>query len=86
MSKVKKGNSNFAPMKTRMKFLALTLVVFLLPCVAMAGMGGGPLPPPPCGGPFPPCPVPLDGGTVFLALAGAAFGIKKIYKNIQTPD
>ncbi|MFN3917673.1 MAG: PID-CTERM protein-sorting domain-containing protein [Flavobacteriales bacterium] len=49
-------------------------------------MGGGPPMGPPCGGPFPPCPVPLDGGTIFLALAGAAFGIKKIFKNTQTPD
>jgi hypothetical protein len=42
-----------------------------------AGMGSGP--PAPCGGPFPPCPIPLDGGISFLLVAGAAFGGKKAY-------
>lgn len=42
------------------------------------GMGMGP-PNPPCGvGPFPPCPVPIDGGLLFLAAAGAVFGGKKL--------
>ena len=41
------------------------------------GMGMGP--PAPCGGPFPPCPIPLDGGVSLLLLAGAAYGGKKIY-------
>lgn len=44
------------------------------------GMGMGP-PNPPCGvGPFPPCPVPIDGGLFFLAAAGAVFGGKKLYE------
>jgi hypothetical protein len=43
------------------------------------GMGMGP----PCGGPFPPCPVPLDSGVAILFLAGAAYGGKKIYDSIK---
>ena len=46
------------------------------------GMGGGP-----CGGPFPPCPIPLDGGLSLLVIAGAAFGGKKIYDSMKkNPD
>lgn len=39
------------------------------------GMGMGT----PCGGPFPPCPVPLDNSVLLLLLAGATFGAYKIY-------
>ena len=46
-----------------------------------AGMGMGP--PGPCGGAFPPCPIPLDGGVVLLLIAGAAYGGKKIYDSIK---
>lgn len=46
-----------------------------------AGMGTGP--PTPCGGPFPPCPVPLDGGISLLLIAGAAYGGKKIYDSTK---
>lgn len=43
-----------------------------------AGMGMGTGMGPPCGGPFPPCPVPLDGGLTLLAGLGIAYGSKKI--------
>ena len=47
------------------------------------GMGMGT----PCGGPFPPCPVPLDGGISLLLAAGAAYGGKKIYDSLKkTPE
>lgn len=42
------------------------------------GMGG-----PPCGGIFPPCPVPLDGGVSILLIAGAAYGGKKVYDTFK---
>lgn len=42
------------------------------------GMGGGP-----CGGIFPPCPIPLNSGEIFLLIAGALFGIYKIYCSIK---
>lgn len=45
--------------------------------IAATGMGMGP--PAPCGGPFPPCPIPLDGGVSLLLLAGATYGGKKLY-------
>jgi hypothetical protein len=46
-----------------------------------AGMGMGP--PLPCGGPFPPCPIPLDNGVLLLLLAGLAYGGKKIYDSLK---
>lgn len=42
------------------------------------GMGGGP-----CGGIFPPCPIPLNSGEIFLLIAGAAFGAYKIYCSLK---
>jgi hypothetical protein len=47
-----------------------------------AGMGMG-NPPNPCGGIFPPCPVPLDGGVSLLLIAGAAYGGKKINDSVK---
>lgn len=46
---------------------------------AASGMGG----PAPCGGPFPPCPIPLDSEISLLLLAGAAYGGKKIYDSLK---
>jgi hypothetical protein len=46
-----------------------------------AGMGTGP--PTPCGGPFPPCPIPLDSGVVMLLIAGMAYGGYKIYNSFK---
>lgn len=58
---------------------------FLLSTSKAAGMGSGP--PVPCGGPFPPCAVPLDGGISLLLIAGAAYGGKKIYDSSKkNPD
>lgn len=45
---------------------------------ASGSMGGQP-----CGGPFPPCPVPLDGGISLLLIAGAAYGGKKLYDSTK---
>lgn len=48
--------------------------------VIMSGFGlgnllaQGPLPPPP-----PPTQIPIDGGVLLLAAAGAAYGAKKVY-------
>lgn len=47
------------------------------------GMGMGMGIPTPCGGPFPPCPIPLDRGVLFLLLAGATYGGIKIYNSIK---
>lgn len=47
------------------------------------GMGGGMGIPTPCGGPFPPCPVPLDNGVLLLLFAGAAYGGIKIYNSLK---
>jgi hypothetical protein len=57
---------------------ALATVTF---AVGMGGMGMGP--PLPCGGPFPPCPVPLDNGVWLLLIAGLAYGGKKIYDSLK---
>jgi hypothetical protein len=43
------------------------------------GMG----PPTPCGGPFPPCPIPLDNGVLLLLIAGMAYGGYKIYNSFK---
>ncbi len=62
----------------KIAFLALILFPFCINTAkAAGGMGMGP--PAPCGGPFPPCPVPLDSSIVFLLIAGAAFGAYKMY-------
>jgi len=46
------------------------------------GMGGGGTPVP-CGGPFPPCPIPLDSNLVLLLLAGVLYGGIKIYNSFK---
>jgi hypothetical protein len=65
------------------KIIKISLVLFLTASPlfmsnSFAGMGsmGMGLP---CGGPFPPCPLPLNDGVYLLLIAGAAFGGKKIY-------
>ncbi|MBN8697644.1 MAG: hypothetical protein J0L87_14020 [Bacteroidetes bacterium] len=58
-------------------FLALILLPLCINTAKAAGMGMGP--PAPCGGPFPPCPVPLDSSIILLLLAGALFGAYKMY-------
>ena len=67
--------------------ILLTLILLTSPLAISiskaAGMGMGMGPPLPCGGPFPPCPVPLDNGIVLLLIAGAAFGGYKIYNSLK---
>ena len=66
------------------KIIKTSLILFLITAPVFmsdtfAGMGGGMGHGKPCGGPFPPCALPLNSGVVFLLIAGAAFGGKKIY-------
>lgn len=67
------------------KKIFLTLLLLASPIAITiskaAGMGGGP--PTPCGGPFPPCPIPLDSGVIMLLLAGATYGGIKIYNSLK---
>lgn len=71
--------------KIKISFLVLFIISPLFIedtfAVGMGGMGMGV--PPPCGGPFPPCPIPLDSGVLFLLLAGAAYGGIKIYNSLK---
>ena len=61
--------------------LILSVFALFLSSEAMAaGMGTGGTP---CGGIFPPCPIPLDSGEIFLLIAGAAFGAYKIYCSLK---
>lgn len=70
------------------KKILIIILLFVSPFCATitnaAGMGGmGMGPPLPCGGPFPPCPIPLDNGVWLLLLAGLAYGGKKIYDSLK---
>lgn len=67
-------------------FIALFLLAptFITESLAQGmGMGMGMGIAPPCGGPFPPCPIPLDSGVLFLLLAGATYGGIKIYNSLK---
>ncbi len=46
---------------------------------AAMGMGMGV----PCGGPFPPCSIPLDNSVILLLFAGATYGGVKLYKSLK---
>jgi hypothetical protein len=59
--------------------IAILISPFLIPFVNAAGTP----PPLPCGGPFPPCPIPLDNGVWLLLIAGLAYGGKKIYDSLK---
>lgn len=65
------------------KIFILSFLLFspFLANTAKAGMGSGP--PAPCGGPFPPCPVPLDSSVWLLIAVGIIFGAKKIYDSTK---
>jgi len=61
-----------------MKTIKITVTILLT--IFFNGVHAAP-PPPPGGGPGcwpPPC-IPVDGGVVFLAIAGALFVAKKLY-------
>lgn len=65
--------------------IILTVIILASPLFTIdalaAGMGMGP--PTPCGGPFPPCPIPLDSGVVLLLIAGMTYGGYKIYSSLK---
>ena len=56
-----------------MKKLASLLLLLLFPLVMIAQGTGLPSPPPPT-----PPGLPIDGGLLFLLIAGVAYGVKKI--------
>jgi len=72
-------------MTIRNIFLTLLLLAspFMISSSKAAGMGMGVGPPAPCGGPFPPCPIPLDNGVLLLLIAGMAYGGYKIYNSFK---
>lgn len=54
------------------KNITIYVLSFLAMFVCVAGYSqGGPLPPPPPG-------LPIDGGILFLAISGIAFGVYKL--------
>lgn len=65
-------------------FLLILAPAFISDTLAV-GMGGGMGMgiPTPCGGPFPPCPIPLDSGVILLLLAGATYGGVQIYNSLK---
>ncbi len=67
--------------KITSKIFLILVLISAFPFVSNAGMGMGP--PAPCGGPFPPCPVPLDGSIWLLIAVAVIFGGKKIYDSIK---
>jgi hypothetical protein len=70
--------------KTAFIFLFISAPLFVTNSFAVGmGMGMGMGSPIPCGGPFPPCPVPLDSGIILLLFAGVLYGGKKIYDSIK---
>ncbi|MDF2436996.1 MAG: hypothetical protein K0Q95_1372 [Bacteroidota bacterium] len=75
----------------KFKKIFLTVLIFTAPYLATVskaaalgmGTGMGMGPPNPCGGPFPPCPIPLDSSVILLLIAGMAFGGYKIYSSLK---
>ena len=68
-------------MSTKIIKIAFAALLLISPSfVKAAGMGMGS---PPCGGPFAPCPVPLDNNIYLLLIVGAAYGGKKIYDSTR---
>lgn len=61
-------------------YLAISFLILNSSSAFAAGMGMGGSP---CGGIFPPCPIPLDSGEILLLIAGAAFGAYKIYCSLK---
>lgn len=70
--------------KIALSFLFILTPAFVSNTFAVGmGMGMGMGITPPCGGPFPPCPIPLDSGVMMLLLAGATYGGIKIYNSFK---
>jgi hypothetical protein len=65
------------------KYIAIALTAFLL---AAATSATAQFLPPPKPGPGGPANTPIDGGVVALAVAGAAYGYKKLKKNKQAAE
>jgi len=65
-------------------FITILTLSFVLVCFSVTSQGGPPIFPfggggeEPCGVPFDPCPIPLDGGASILLAAGLAYGGKKV--------
>jgi hypothetical protein len=75
-------NRHFLKIAFSVLFLAAPAFISETFAVGM-GMGMGMGVPTPCGGPFPPCPIPLDSGVMFLLLAGASYGGYKLYSSLK---
>jgi hypothetical protein len=73
--------------KTGFKIAFVSLFIFYPAFISSTyaiGMGGtGMGTPAPCGGPFPPCPIPLDSNLVLLLLAGVLYGGIKIHNSLK---
>lgn len=67
----------------KIKKILLTIAILLSPFLTPFVNAAGTPPPTPCGGPFPPCPIPLDNGVWLLLIAGLAYGGKKIYDSLK---
>jgi hypothetical protein len=75
---------NHTRIKLILAVVFITAPLFINNSLAVGmGMGMGMGAPIPCGGPFPPCPIPLDNGILLLLLAGTVYGGKKIYDSMQ---
>lgn len=71
-------------LKIALVFLLILSPAFISSTFAVGmGMGMGMGIPTPCGGPFPPCPIPLDSNVVLLLMAGATYGGIKIYNSLK---
>ncbi len=73
---------------TKNIFKSAFLILFILAPTFITntfavGMGGAMGVPTPCGGPFPPCPIPLDSGVYLLLLAGAIYGGTQLYNSLK---
>jgi len=70
-------------MKKYIKFLLIVVISTnssFISSIKAAGMGMGMGPPAPCGGPFPPCPVPIDSSVWILIIAGIGLATYSILK------
>jgi hypothetical protein len=75
-------NRTFLKIAFSLLFLAFPAFISSTFAVGM-GMGMGMGVPTPCGGPFPPCPIPLDSGVLLLLAAGVCYGGYKLYCSLK---